>query len=370
MRGETILYLVSTLQKGGPVQQLFNLIKYLDRGRFLPHILTLSEEPKDSLLDDFLRINVPVSSLMLGRFSALFKAKKLIADYISKISPAIVHSCGFRADLFSAGIDNVNTVSTLRDNPSEDYFSEFGLPGKFIIAPLHLNALRKIKKTVSVSRNLSEELSKKYGIAFDFIQNGIDTEVFYPSSDEQKRKIRIKLGLPLNHKIFICVGNLSKAKDPLCVAEGFLKAAIDNSTMIFAGEGYLRKKIQSLNNSGKIILAGLVKDIRSWLWASDIFISGSHSEGMPNTVLEAMACSLPCILSDIPAHREILEFNPFAGKLFSKGNCEHLSKAIRNLIDTQFEFSKAAALWITENHLNAKRMSMQYQDLYKSVLQQ
>ncbi|MGA2914922.1 MAG: glycosyltransferase [Sedimentisphaerales bacterium] len=369
MPARTVLYIVSTLQKGGPVRQLFNLIKYLDRWQFLPHVLTLSAEPKDSLLGEFMRIDVPVSSLGLGRLAGFIRARHLIADYIAKLAPAIVHSCGFRADLFSAGLDySVHTVATVRAHPFEDYVCEYGCLGRFIMAPLHLKALRKIEKPVFVSRTLSEKLSKKYGIAFGCIQNGADTEIFFPAADEQKQQIRNQLGLPLKHRLFIAAGNLSQGKDPLCVAQGFLKAAIGDATMIFAGDGPLRQKLNLLCNSGKIIIAGYVKDIRPWLWASDFLVSGSHSEGLPNAVLEAMACGLGCILSDIPPHREILDYNPQAGTLFTAGNPEHLAEAIRRIMETPYDTGRQAALGIIKNHLNAQRMSSQYQALYKTIL--
>jgi len=364
-----VLHIVPTLLKGGPALQLFNLIKYLDRRQFLPQILTLSAEPKDSMEEDFKRLGVPISSLRLGRFSSFILARYRIRDYISKHTPNIVHSSGFRPDLFSARVDRtVHTVATVGDCPFEDYAYNFGWIGQHVIAPLHLKMLQKIEKPVIVSRMLSEKFSRERGISFNVIQNGVDQEEFFPATAARKQKIRAQLGLPLKHRLFAVIGRIIPLKDPLCVAEGFLRSAIPDTTMFFAGDGILREKLNRLCESGKIILAGRVTSVQTYLQASDFLVSGSHTEGMPNAVLEAMACGLPCILSDIRAHREMLDYQPQAGTLFPVGNAERLGEAIRWTINQSYQMQRQAALWIIENHLNAKRMSEQYQALYENLL--
>lgn len=58
---------------------------------------------------------------------------------------------------------------------------------------------------------------------------------------------------------------------------------------------------------GRIIFSGFVEDLWSHMKAADLFVSLSHAEGRPNTVIEAMACRTPVILSDIPEHREVAD---------------------------------------------------------------
>ena len=363
-----ILYIVSTLRRCGPTQQLFNLIKYIDRQRFLPRILTLSPEPQDSLMDEFIRLGVPISSFGLGQFTRFFRARRRIRDYISEHRPDIVHSNGFRADLFSTCVNyRVHTVTTVRNHLFENYAYDFGWVGRYLMAPLHLRMLRRIERAITVSRTLSERLLKEYGFACDVVPNAVDQEIFFPAATAQKRQIRSQLGLPPEHRLFAVTGYLSALKDPVCVAEGFLRSAIPNTTMIFIGDGVLRKKLNRLCKSGKIVLTGRVTNVQAYLQASDFLVSGSHTEGMPNAVLEALACGLPCILSDIPAHREILDYQPQAGTFFPAGDAERLAEAIRRTTNQSYEVQQQAALWIIENHLNAKRMSEQYQAVYREL---
>ena len=366
-----ILYIVSTLQRCGPTQQLFNLIKYLDRKYCRPDILTLSKEPHDSSIDEFIRLGIPVSSLKLDRFTSFFRAQGQIHDYISQHKPDIIHSNGFRADIFSARIrDNVHTMTTLRNHLFENYAYDFGWAGKFLIAPIHLRMFHRIEKAITVSQTLSKRLSEDYGFACDVVPNGVDQEFFFPVETARKLQIRTQLGLPLDHRIFSVMGYLSALKDPVCVAEGFLKAAIPDATLIFLGDGVMRKKLELLSKTGNILLTGRVKDVKTYLQASDFLISGSHTEGMPNAVLEAMACGLPCILSDIRAHREIARYSPASTRLFRVKDAQNLADKIREVLDQDYVKMSCAAFEAVNQNFSAKIMSKNYLYIYKSILNQ
>lgn len=80
---------------------------------------------------------------------------------------------------------------------------------------------------------------------------------------------------------------------------------------ILCGEGpdklLLRELINQNGVSDKIILPGFITHIWPLMKKAELFISLSNFEGCPNTVIEAMACGCPLIVSDIPAHHEILD---------------------------------------------------------------
>lgn len=364
-----ILYIVSTLRRCGPTLQLFNIIKYLDRQRCLPQILTLSPEPQDSLMDEFIRLRVPVSSFRLGRFASFFRTRCRIRDYISEHRPDIVHSNGFRADLFSARVNyRVHTVTTVRNHLFESYDYDFGWVGRYLMAPLHLRMLRRIERAITVSRTLSERLWREYGLACDFVSNAVDQEFFFPVATAQKGQIRSQLGLPLEHRLFAVTGCLSALKDPVCVAEGFLKAAIPNTTMIFIGHGAMRGKLDLLRKTGKILLAGRVTNVQTYLQGSDFLVSGSHTEGMPNAVLEAMACGLPCILSDISAHGEIARCSPASTKLFRVRDAHSLAEKISEVLAQDYAEMSIAAVQAVTRNFSAKTMSENYLQVYTSIL--
>src|SRR5690606_9558118 len=95
---KTILYIVSTLKRSGPTNQLFNIIIYLDRSVFEPVLITLSPEPEDSRWQDYQSLGVQMHSLNLSRLGGLFFAKSNLEKLIKKIQPDLIHTQGIRAD--------------------------------------------------------------------------------------------------------------------------------------------------------------------------------------------------------------------------------------------------------------------------------
>ena len=116
---------------------------------------------------------------------------------------------------------------------------------------------------------------------------------------------------------------------------------------------------------GNISFKGKVDNVDDYLMAADCFISTSLSEGLPNSVIEALSWGLPTILSDIPAHREIHQIEKRSGDLFSLDNPHALTELIES-----FEISGTTAHFarsIVVNHLNADAMAGHYQTLYHSL---
>lgn len=104
--------------------------------------------------------------------------------------------------------------------------------------------------------------------------------------------------------------------------------------------------------------------------ASDIYISSSKSEGLPNGVLEAMACGLPLLLSDIPQHMEIFSINASIGYSYQLGNIKDLSNKIDLILNSNLiEMGESSYKTLQEN-LTAEIMSKNYQKLYKQLTTQ
>ena len=72
----------------------------------------------------------------------------------------------------------------------------------------------------------------------------------------------------------------------------------------------------------------LIKEYRS----SDVFINPSLNEGMPNAVLEAMACALPCVVTDVEGNNELIK-DGVNGLVVEAKNPQALSDALKKLID-------------------------------------
>jgi glycosyltransferase involved in cell wall biosynthesis len=145
-----------------------------------------------------------------------------------------------------------------------------------------------------------------------------------------------------------------------------LRASKDDALVVL-GDGPLLPKCKELaTDVGNIFLPGEKSNVLEYLNVADCFVSASHAEGLPNAVLEALACGLPVLLSDIPAHREILALSSAAGELFSIDRPESLNEAIQNFEITNDRRTAARALAM--EHFSAEAMSRSYQELYRQQL--
>ncbi len=93
-----ILYVVSTLKRSGPTNQLYNIVNNLDLKLFSYLIVTLSSEPKDSMKSAFLNVNSEIYSLNFSRLGGLLRASLNLKNIIAEYNPDIIHSQGIRSD--------------------------------------------------------------------------------------------------------------------------------------------------------------------------------------------------------------------------------------------------------------------------------
>ncbi len=356
-----ILYIVSTLKRAGPTNQLYNLIKHLDRSQFEPYLITLSPETDVSRWDDFEALGVNLYTLGLSRIKGLFVAKHQLRNKIAQINPNIIHTHGIRADSLLASIKiNNSWLLTTRNYPWHDYPMKFGNIKGFLMAYRHISIMHKCSYVVACSKSIAKLLDH-HGVVAKSIQNGVELQ---KGSDKKVAHIA-----DLPKPVFISVGHLIARKNMSFLIEAFNQyAKTCNGSLIILGNGEQMQELSALANE-RIHLVGAVPNVADYLAFSDYFISASLSEGLPNTVLEAMAAGLPVLLSDIPAHLEIAEECRSACAIFSlsEGPSALADKMVN--IDSLFPvYAKEDALHVAREVFSAQIMSKKYQNLYSSLV--
>ncbi len=358
-----IVYMISTLKKTGPTLVLFNIIKNLDTEKFKPLVVTLSQEPPDTMIEEFKNLNIDVFCVNLNRIKGFlfggFRIKKIVKD----VNPDIIHSHCFRSSLLSAlFLRAYKRIVTVHCDYKTDFMMAYGKFLGYIMYLLMHYSLRKIKNNICCSKILADLLNKKYSyMDFKYIDNGVDTKKFYPIAD--KLNLRNKLILPLDKKIFIWVGAFIERKSPLTLVKGIQKLNQDNIFFVFCGSGDLKQnsKKELLNNKN-VLFTGEINNIDEYLKAADYYISTSFSEGLPNSVLEAMACGLPVILSDIPQHKYILKnINNF---YFKTGDSQDLADKIISVLKEDYAKYSKDSVTVVEDNFSASAMSLKYQNYY------
>lgn len=367
-----VLYISSTLKRTGPTNILYNLIAELDRSNFEPIILTLSEEDSrfPSLWSSFEDLNVKIFSFKFSRLKGFFEGQKKIKDFIEKQNIDVVHIYGFRGDvLVNANISkHVKVISTINSNIYDDYTMLYGKYVGKIMAYIHIKSLRG-KKGIACSRFVAEELNKRYNIDLKVIYNGIPCNDYTVTLQSERDSLRKELLLPLDKKIFIFVGYLIYRKDPITVIRAFLNSKVaENSILLMIGDGPLMEECEKISEGRKenIMFLGNQPSTINFLKASDFYISSAYSEGLPTSVMEAMGCGLPVILSNIKPHEELVSNIENFKYLFPINKHEILSEKIDEIMKDDYDSLSQSCRDVIFNDINSNIMSSNYQLLYET----
>jgi glycosyltransferase involved in cell wall biosynthesis len=353
---------VSSLRRTGPTQQLFNIIRFLKDNEIT--IITLSQEPSDSLLHDFDRLNVEIVPLNLSRISGFFIAKKMITHHINFSKPDIVHTQGVRADNILSKISNGGFcwVSTIRNVPTIDYPAKFGNIVGNLMSYNHVSAIKKCPNLVACSNSVKHAI-RQLGVKSIAIQNGVH---MHDIADETN-----SLFADYSKPVFVTVGSLISRKNVLETINAFKKYKQKHhgtGTLLIVGDGPERTKLKSCAVDGVVFL-GHCDQVRQILLLSDYFVSSSLSEGLPNAVLEAMSCGLPVVLSDIASHREIQKEAQQSVKIYKNENpIAHLAELMSNIGEEFHQDSGKLSREVAIEKFSAQAMSTAYQRFYSELL--
>jgi glycosyltransferase involved in cell wall biosynthesis len=140
------------------------------------------------------------------------------------------------------------------------------------------------------------------------IPNGIDTARWMPDS-AVRAQVREELGVG-DGFLWCTVGRLEPVKDHALLLQA-LTALPARAHLVIAGSGRLAPELHSLARElrleTRVRFPGFQPDPRRWLQAADGFALTSRWEGLPMSLLEAGACGLPCVATDVSGVREILD---------------------------------------------------------------
>lgn len=365
--GKKILYIVSNFRRCGPSNQLLYLLSNLDRSVFDPSVLTLAPENEDSMIHDFLELDIKIYELKMSRKQFAFRGQSVLKSVVHKVTPDLIHSQGLRPDQAASKIKGIPAVFTLRNDPFVDYPMKYGKMMGGWMARKHLKLARKNPHSVLCSKSLHDGFLEKYELDIPYIQNGVDTSFYKAVAEENKASLRKKHGFNEQESILLTVGSLLPRKDVGTLIRAILNMKADVRLMV-VGSGPMKQELQSLaGGDRRIVFAGKQEDVRDFMHLSDLFVSASISEGLPNTLLEAMSCGLPVLLSDIPAHREI--FGEGEEDVFFKISDDHeLAGKIEKMLASNLKEMGRNLRNVVEREFSAESMTKKYQELYLKII--
>ena len=302
-----VLFVITGLSYGGAEMMLLKLLQQIDRKRFLPHVISLTD------IGDIGRrisaLNIPVEALGMRRSPLDIICLVRIINRLRKIKPEIVHAWMYHADLIGG------LASRLAHGPVIIWsiYSSNLLPSNTnLLTKLIVLGCAKLSSWIPDCIQYDSYQGKSYHGTIGFresyslvIPNGVDLREFKP--DQQARQeIRREIGVTPETPI---IGLIARF-DPIKNHEGFIEAAshlhchMPDVHFLMAGQSVdwtnpiLKNTIEKYNLTNVFHLLGHRIDIPRITAALDLACLSSFSESFGIVLIEAMACSVPCVSTD------------------------------------------------------------------------
>ena len=350
MRRIRVVFAIGAMHGGGSERQLLLLLRHLDRKLFEPFLYLVY---KSGPLLDQIPSDVPVTSFDTRVTSSQIYLPGLMhsrrvrdyARYLNEVSADVSYDRTFLMTLISAagaqkvGVPNVSTIVT---DPETGFAPVAGRFQWFKRRILH-RLYNKSAQVLAVSDGAREAAIRFYGIRPDRIltlRNGVDTDWVLEQStqpidnDWWTRDKQIETASRVVR--IVSAGRLNQQKGFHLLIDALVQVRQRIHDVEFRlailGDGphreSLEQQIADLKLSDVVHLPGFQGNAIAWYRSADVFVLPSLVEGMPNVLLEAMACGTPVISSDChsgPA--EILGGGRY-GRLVPPGNINALRESL------------------------------------------
>lgn len=365
-------YVVADLKRIGPTNQTLNIIRYSGAiGNCV--VITLFPESADTQIADYEAAGIRVVCLGLSRKTVLLRGVKTLCAALKAEGVDFVHSWGTFADItahYACRKLRMPHMLTLRNFPVEEMTTRMPRPLGLAVAKFDLHILKNCRHVVCCSNAIRRKMEETYGWThLSAIRNGVDFRRF---SLRDRAQMRRELGVPDGAVIFIATGSIIPRKRIDETADAFLAAGLPaHCSLWFLGEGSLLPAMrEKYAGCGNIVFHGKQADVVKYLSAADAFVSSSESEGMPNAVLEAIACRLPVYLSDIPQHLEVFEGIPGCGRSYPLGDRAALAELFAAADDAALQEMRGHTLQLTDSDFTMENMGKKYAQYYETLIRQ
>jgi glycosyltransferase involved in cell wall biosynthesis len=295
---------------------------------------------------DFARgAGVPVTLLRCGGRFDPAAVRRLRADLAGV---DLLHTHGYKANLYGFLATRGSRVRIVATNHRFDTGPHNRLDGP---------VLRRVDAVYAVSDEARDSLRSQYRIAHALtIPNGVDPRAFEAATPS----------LELTAPIVAMVARLAPEKAPrdfLAVA-----AALPEAQFAIVGDGPLRDEL--LTEAGpNVTFAGFRDDMPGVYASLDVLVQPSYREGMPMTILEAMASGVAVVATRVGAAADVIEQGR-TGMLVDAGDVDGLIAAVRTLLDDpqgRAEMGAAARSAVAEA-FTVDVMAGRYAEQYRRVL--
>ena len=243
---------------------------------------------------------------------------------------AILGSWGFPDAVASTALARLTGTPSLMKVHGSDVNEYLESPSK---RRQLLAAARRCRSVMAPSAALRERLVDA-GLPPALVQvnyNGVDTARFHPAD---RGAARDRLDVAADARVVLFVGNLKRAKGCLDIVDAWIAVAADTPALrlVVIGDGAERARFTGKQDHVAVA---------AWFAAADLLCLPSHNEGVPNVVLEAMACGLPVVATRVGGIPEVVPAH--AGLLVPAHEPATLQAALRGALATTWDRARIAA---------------------------
>lgn len=350
-------FVIGQLSVGGAEGQLYELLRHLD-ARFSPVVFCLAAQA-GSMREDLARLGVPVHTVGSRGLPRARRLRLLIAEQ----GIDLVHSWLFIANGYAAAatlFGRQPLITSARNCKVQGRVSQL----------VNAVAFRCSSAIVVNSNDVEEYIVQHYAAPRDRIQmivNGVDTQRFSPLLDPAAAAVTAPPRI-------VTIGRLVQQKNQALFlqAAAMLAKAIPELELMIVGEGPLRAQLQQqaaeLGLSERVVFAGERRDTDVILRQASLFWLTSRWEGMPNTVLEALASGVPVIATDVGGTRQILR-DGVDGYVVPSGDASaFVSRSLELLRDGRRRARFASNARQRAEAFSPRRMAEKFEALYDAIL--
>ena len=333
-----VLFLTIDIRIGGAERLVLELIKHIDRRRFDPCVGWFVDQGAPP---DFEELGVPLFPLKKQPGFDLGAMRRL-ADVVRDHRIDVINAHHFMSFVYSVYATRfANRAGLVYTEHSEDDV----LRAQGVWRPLGSLMLRSCDSVVGVADGVCNALTSHFWLEpgrARTVENGVDLSLFGdrgPSREEMRRR----LGLAAGDIVIGQVANFRRNKNHIFLLKAFRQAFADRPEvkLLLLGQGFdgdpensepaISAFIRESGLDESVRLLGYRPDVHDVLRALDVFALVSYKEGLPLSVIEAMATSLPVVATDIDGLRGVVQHD-VTGLLVAPDDVDGLARSLIGLV--------------------------------------
>ncbi|MFO7915388.1 MAG: glycosyltransferase [Candidatus Krumholzibacteriales bacterium] len=368
-----VLHIIYSLFRGGAERLIETTVRFSDPSLFQHSVCSLTEA--GDMASSIERAGAEVHVMgKRGRFD--LRVFLRLASLIRKGGFDLLHLHNMPGNLWGTAASSAALSSTPIVRTEHGYLFHSRYPRFYEYLYVVLSA--RSRKIICVCDALRETLSDRFPSLKEkliTIRNGIPAEDFsgLPSKEECRRFF----DLPSGPGLIGTAGRLSGEKNQAELIRAFRMVSEDLTGVNLAimGEGEMKDDLTSaaedMGLAGRIIFLPPSGEIDRFYGALDLFVLSSTSEGMPLTLLEAMACGLPVVAPAVGGIPEAAE-DSLSGYLYPAGNEELLADRISGIISDPGMGKRMGERGreIVRREFNAGRFASEQDELYMRIIRE